>query len=406
MATSYKVILKKDKVNAKGEMPLYLRIIAQRKSSFMALGIQLLPAQWDEERESVRKNHPNSKRLNHLIAHKLAEVQGKALELETSLAESVGSKVIKESFRKPTSPSFLEYFEGYLIWLDSNGRAGTLNKASAVFAKLRDYTEGKDISFAAVTGEFLQRYEHHLREKLGNSVNTIHSNLKVIRKLFNDAQQKELISPDKNPFSRFKLKTEKTQKTYLSEAELYRLEALDLPPARRLNYHRWMFVFATYVGGMRISDLLQLRWRNFDGGRLNLFIHKTKDHLSVWVPPRGLEILEFFRGADEPNPDQFIFPFLNHEVDYSDPIILHRAISSQTAYANANLKRLAELAEIDKDFSFHTSRHTFATRALSKGMRLEHVSKLMGHGSLKTTQIYGKIVNEDLDKAMQSTFGS
>jgi site-specific recombinase XerD len=64
------------------------------------------------------------------------------------------------------------------------------------------------------------------------------------------------------------------------------------------------------------------------------------------------------------------------------------------------LKIIAAKAGIEKHISFHSSRHTFATRALKKGMRIEYVSKLMGHTNLKTTQIYAKIVNEELDKAM------
>ncbi len=50
--------------------------------------------------------------------------------------------------------------------------------------------------------------------------------------------------------------------------------------------------------------------------------------------------------------------------------------------------------------NFHSSRHTWATRAVRKGMRIEYVSRLMGHASIKTTQIYAKIVAEELDKAM------
>ena len=45
-------------------------------------------------------------------------------------------------------------------------------------------------------------------------------------------------------------------------------------------------------------------------------------------------------------------------------------------------------------------RGTWATRALRKGMRIEYVSRLMGHASIRTTQVYAKIVNEDLDRAM------
>ncbi len=69
-------------------------------------------------------------------------------------------------------------------------------------------------------------------------------------------------------------------------------------------------------------------------------------------------------------------------------------------YANKDLKFIAEKVGIEKNISFHTSRHTWATRALRKGMRIEYVSRLMGHSSIKTTQVYAKIVNEDLDRAM------
>ncbi len=87
-------------------------------------------------------------------------------------------------------------------------------------------------------------------------------------------------------------------------------------------------------------------------------------------------------------------------IDYSDPVLLFKAISSNTAYTNKNLKMIADKAEINKNISFHSSRHTWATRALRKGMRIEYVSKLMGHSTIKTTQVYTKIVNSELDNAM------
>ena len=99
-------------------------------------------------------------------------------------------------------------------------------------------------------------------------------------------------------------------------------------------------------------------------------------------------------------PADYIFPFLKNNLDYSDPTVLFNAISSNTACANKNLKMIGAKAGIEKHISFHSSRHTFATRALKKGMRIEYVSKLLGHTNLKTTQIYAKIVNEELDKAM------
>ena len=76
------------------------------------------------------------------------------------------------------------------------------------------------------------------------------------------------------------------------------------------------------------------------------------------------------------------------------------AINSKNVYANKDLKYIAKKLKLTKNISFHTSRHTWATRALRKGMRIEYVSRLMGHASIRTTQVYAKIVNEDLDRAM------
>lgn len=65
------------------------------------------------------------------------------------------------------------------------------------------------------------------------------------------------------------------------------------------------------------------------------------------------------------------------------------------------LKQLDKRNAVLKRGLFRTSRHTFATRGLRKGIRMEHASKVMGHENLKTSQIYFKIVNEDLDRAME-----
>ena len=62
--------------------------------------------------------------------------------------------------------------------------------------------------------------------------------------------------------------------------------------------------------------------------------------------------------------------------------------------------RIGKKLELPFSLSFHLSRHTFATNALNNGMRIEHVSKLMGHQDIRTTQVYAKILNEELDKAV------
>ena len=92
---------------------------------------------------------------------------------------------------------------------------------------------------------------------------------------------------------------------------------------------------------------------------------------------------------------------LDKNLDYTKPKVLITAISSATAYTNKDLKTIEDKIELKKHISFHTSRHTFATWALRKGIRIEYVSKLLGHTNIKETQIYAKIVNEELEKAME-----
>ena len=70
--------------------------------------------------------------------------------------------------------------------------------------------------------------------------------------------------------------------------------------------------------------------------------------------------------------------------------------------ANFQIKKIATKLEIKTNVSFHISRHTFATNALNNGMRIEHVSKLMDHNDISTTQIYAKIINEELDNAVDN----
>ncbi len=92
---------------------------------------------------------------------------------------------------------------------------------------------------------------------------------------------------------------------------------------------------------------------------------------------------------------------LKNGLNDNDLRLMDKEISGATAYINKNLKTIAEGIELGKHVSFHISRHTFATRALRKGISIDKVSKLMGHSAIRETQVYAKIVNEELDKAME-----
>jgi len=280
-----------------------------------------------------------------------------------------------------------------------DGKIGTYDKNLSIIKKLREYQNGITLAFQDITPEFLTKYEKHLKTKHGNSINTVHKDLKFIRKLFNDAYSQDLIEHQIIPFNKYKLKTEKTQRTYLNEDELTQIENFVATPGTRIETHRDMFVFASSVGGLRVSDMLQLQWKHFDGQHINFTIMKTGTQLSIKVPNKGLEIIEKYQ-LKKPNKNAFIFPLLPANVNLNDARELDTAISRATAYINKNLKIIADKLELEKKLSFHISRHTFATRALRKGISIDKVSKLMGHAAIRETQVYAKIVSSELDKAM------
>ena len=70
---------------------------------------------------------------------------------------------------------------------------------------------------------------------------------------------------------------------------------------------------------------------------------------------------------------------------------------------NAYLKEIADLCGIEKPLTFHIARHTFATTVtLTNGVPIETVSKLLGHTSIKTTQIYAKVIEQKVSDDMYS----
>lgn len=395
---SVSIVFRKDKLNKKGEAPIHLRIIKDRKINYISTTIMLPKDFWDDDNNQIKKGFPNSKRLNNYIAHKHLELQDQVFEHET-ISKSLSSRQLKDKIfgKKPTD--FIafadESIENYL----KNNKIGTYDQARSIIQKLKDYLDGRQIFFQDVTPEFLEKYECYLRDKHNNKTNTIHKDLKFFRKLFNEAYRKGYIEQQLTPFLKYKLKLEKTQRLYLTEDELKKIEELKLSKDTRMELHRDMFVFAAYTGGLRVSDILQLRWINFDGTNINFSIRKTGQQLSIKLPNKAQAIIKRYK-PKKANSDGFIFQMLPADLDDKDVREVDNKISCATSYINKNLKLIATKAKINKPISFHISRHTFATRALTKGMTIDKVSKLMGHAAIKETQVYAKIVSAELDNAM------
>ena len=392
------MVLRNDALNKNGEAPINFLIIKDRKITKIATGIKIDPKFWDEKKCRIKPGVKNSARLNSFLQNKFTELQDQVFEHET-ISKSLTTKQLKEKIygKKPTD--FFAFADEAVNNYKADGKISTHITHSSTIRTLKEYVKYKSLEFQDITPEFLSKYERYLQHTMKLKTNTIHKHLKFLRKLFNDALRLDKIEYQHNPFPKYKLKLEKTSRSFLSDEELKAIEDVATVPGERMHLHKMMFIFASYTGGLRISDVLKLQWKNFDGSHIHISIHKTKTQLSIKLPNKAIEIVKSYH-TKKSKPTDFIFPMLDNDVDLNIPEEAYSQISSATAYINKNLKLLAKKAAIEKPLSFHISRHTWATRALRKGISIDKVSKLMGHAQLRETQIYAKIVNEELDKAM------
>lgn len=393
--SSVTIVLKREKFKPNGECPLFIRLTKNRMSAFISLDIWVKEEMWDEKKKRLKSKFSNSARANNHIALMLSRAQSKMLELSDP---SIPISEVKQSLVAKKSDSFLDYFQSYLDGLDSVEHYNTHRKSVSMLNKLKFFLKGKSLPFGGLTVEFLKTYVKHL-QTIGNSNNTIHSNLKVFKMLCNKAVKEGVIEMQNNPFTRYSFKWENVEKVFLTEEEITEIRKVEVKPGSVMEVHQDMFVFASYTGGIRVSDLLTLRWEDFDGANLSIFVQKTKSHLSIKVPNIALDIIAKYQKGNQSSG--YIFPVLDEGLNTAPNNVLKQQISSKTALINKNLKIITAKANISKRVTAHTSRHTFGTLALKKGMNIAHVSKLMSHTNLSTTMIYAKIVNKDLDDAME-----
>jgi integrase/recombinase XerD len=394
-----KIILFEHKAKKNNEAPLYLRLIKDRKPKYVSLKLYVLPKYWDADKEKVKPSHPNSLRINNYLVERTRAALDSLIDIETE-DPSAPAIVLKQSVMGVAQEDFFTFSYRYIKVYESKGKISTFRRYKAVLSKLKAYLGNKDFQFHHLTIKFLKDYEYYLRTTLNNDTNTVVGNFKAIRHIVNEAISENIIQPKRNPFFNYKLQWIQTERVFLTEEEIEAIENLNLPANSKRYHHRNMYIFACHAGGIRISDLIQLKWENFSGDHILLNTQKTGAVISIKLPKKALEIIDLYYSKNL-KKDDFIFPFLDKSDDLSNPKVLNTRISSITAYTNSDLNDIAKMAGIEKHIHFHTSRHTWATRALRKGMRIEYVSKLMGHNSIRTTQIYAKIVNADLDKAME-----
>jgi site-specific recombinase XerD len=399
--SSIKLILRKNKVDKAGESPLYLRVIKDRKTKFISLSLKLNFNEWDEDKQKVKKNHSNSTRLNAYISKKVADARGEIADLERRNLSTTARK-LKEAIKGKPLTNFFEYSYNRCEKQKDTLAYSTYKNYKTYLKKFENFVGHRELMFEDITVTTLKDYASYCSSTLGNNNTTINFSLKIMKIMFKEAQREDLIPLDLFPFNKFTVKKEKSTKKYLSAQQLEDFMNLEVSNKDKAQIIKDMFIFSVFSGGLRFGDVIELKWENYDkrNSKITKNIRKTGRQHSIRIGQKAIDILDRYKHEDQRKED-IIFPFAKLNDSYfkdkeQRSLLTSRAIALSSMY----LKKMGNKLELPFNLSFHISRHTFATRALNNGMRIEHVSKLMDHSDIGITQVYAKIISSELDNAV------
>lgn len=237
----------------------------------------------------------------------------------------------------------------------------------------------KDVVMKELTEEFIRNFCAYLRNDLGVAQTTIWIYCTPLKRVVARAHCDGKVA--RNPFAQFHVAPNVRKREFLTESELLRMMNHPLSD-RACAFVRDLFVFGCLTG-ISYIDLKQLTVDQLMEINGNWWICSTRQKTKTCYQVRLLEAsMEIILRYAPQRQDGRLF----NVYDYWK--------------VNALLKQVAAECGIRKRLTFHQSRHTFATLALSKGMPIESVSRILGHSKITTTQIYARITTEKLEHDM------
>jgi site-specific recombinase XerD len=310
----------------------------------------------------LRKRVGRSKRLAELA---LADVQ---VKLER-----------KELGFQAKDRNLAEFLKDYLAYSKSNKALQSYERDTFIIKNFTDFIQADKLS--AITAAKLEAYKVHRREN-GAKLTTVNRELNTIKAMLNKAVAWGSL-PQSPAKSVQKFREPRRQVRYLTKEEVRAiLKAADdrLKPILEVFLHT----------GFRRDELVHLTWADIDFKNQALSVQAKddwhpKDYEARHIPmtPRLKEVL-----LSLPRQNNG-FVFTNASGDILNGIVLGRTF------------RVLLRSSGIKNASIHTLRHTFASHLVMSGADLYTVQKLLGHSSIKTTEIYAHLAPDYLRSALQ-----
>lgn len=369
---------RKKHLNKQGTALVQVEASLNQRKIYFKTNIYIKPEHWDKRTSQVI-GHPQADDLNSMLFEFVLHLQGIELALWKRGVPATLS-LLKDAMKKnrPINITFPIFAKEYVQ--HSDRRESTKENLFTTITVLQEFRPGLD--FKDITYTFLKDFEVYLREK-GNGINTVAKHLRQLRTLVNEAINQGYIHADAYPFRKFKIKQEKGRHEFLTPDELKKLENLEVHDLK-LRHVLDAFLFCCYVG-LRFSDFCQLTPSNFIrvNGKRWLHFKSIKTGIELRLP---LHLL--FEGK--------ALAILDRNC------ITEFASLGSNSEVNKALSVITSMARIKKHVTYHTARHTCATLLIHQGVPITTVQRLLGHTSVKTTEIYSEILSSTIVRDLKA----
>lgn len=274
----------------------------------------------------------------------------------------------------------VKFLDGFEDWFMNRGSALNLTDEKRNYRTLKDGT------------------------KLEYSITTYSIYVTTLRTLMGMARDEGKISQVEYPFgkNKYSIPKRKNNPRALDADDVKKMMKFSFKDPRKDKYlDVWKLVFVS--GGMNVTDVCRLKFKNLsnDGRIIKYYRQKTLQHkdqpeIKVFLPPRGVEILNKYK-SHLTGPNQRVFPFI-------DPATPADKLTSRIDQFNKMVNKYAKLAakkmEIEENVTGYVARHSAANHLLRNEKRVEIIRDILGHKNIETTQVYlGKFKDDQLKDA-------
>ena len=390
--------------NKNKEYSIILVLVKDRKNTSISIGQTCKKEDWCFDSCRLKTNNTKHKSINRFIEKINLRIDNfiherKMLEESYSLSDLVNE--IKREDTKPNSLDYFNFHQEVINEFNNSGKTGSAKINKDTLDSLKKYHQKDQLKFTELNVEFIQKYDSYLRSR-GGIDSGIGIKMRTIRAIYNKAIQRKIIPDRFYPFKTVKISNLKNEnkKEYLTENEIKLIINKDFIQNKKLQFAKDMYLFSFYCRGMNFIDLMKLNNTNLFENRISYIRTKTGVHLEFKLISSAQEILNYY---SQKSFNNYLFPVLLNE--NMTPLQLKNREHKILGQINKSLKEILQVLEINKNITFYTARHSFATYLKFNNVSIDAVSEMLGHTNIKTTQSYlSKLPNKKLDTIVDNVF--